>query len=153
MSNPNTQPHSHGEPFTLWVPFPAVAKQRARLGRRRRGRKQVAFTPAATKDFETRLADHVTENLGDHPGFGTRPVCLDIDVHQTGFQVTVRYAESSVRPVGVRGDLDNYVKSISDALNGVLWHDDRQVELLTVGFVGVPRKGTVFLSENVGGNQ
>ncbi len=28
------------------------------------------------------------------------------------------------------GDLDNYVKSIQDGLNGIAWRDDRQVEKL-----------------------
>lgn len=28
------------------------------------------------------------------------------------------------------GDLDNYVKSIQDGLNGVAWRDDRQVKRL-----------------------
>jgi len=28
------------------------------------------------------------------------------------------------------GDLDNYVKSIQDGLNGIAWRDDRKVEKL-----------------------
>lgn len=127
--------------FDVWLPIPAVAKQRARLGRRRRGRRQVAFTPQPTKDFESSVAEFLAEKLGSHPGFGTKPVCVTIDIHKDGFRLAVECAEHSVRPIGVRGDLDNYVKSISDACNGVLWHDDRQVELLQVGFVGSPRKG------------
>jgi crossover junction endodeoxyribonuclease RusA len=32
----------------------------------------------------------------------------------------------------LRGDIDNYVKSILDALNGVAWEDDKQIIELTV---------------------
>lgn len=129
-----------------WLPIKPVAKQRARLGKRRRGR-QVAYTPEATKSFETAVADMITELKGDFPGFGKAPVCLELEVHSDGILVVVEHAACSVRPVGVRGDLDNYVKSVSDALNQVLWDDDRQVELLTVGFVGAPRKGTEHVGE------
>jgi Holliday junction resolvase RusA-like endonuclease len=31
-----------------------------------------------------------------------------------------------------KGDIDNYVKSVLDAANGILWHDDRQVKILSV---------------------
>lgn len=127
------------EPIVFDIKIPAVAKQRARLGRKRRGRKQMAYTPQPTKDFESSVADHIRENLGSHQGFGATPVCVTIDIYKDGFRLAVEPAECSVRPIGIRGDLDNYVKSISDACNMVLWNDDRQVELLTVGFVGIPR--------------
>ena len=58
-------------------------------------------------------------------------------------------AECSVRPVGIRGDIDNYVKSIFDGMNAVIWNDDRQVESLEVVFVGVPRKGTEYVEGEV----
>lgn len=31
-------------------------------------------------------------------------------------------------PTARRGDLSNYQKGIEDACNGVLWHDDRQID-------------------------
>ncbi len=130
--------------FSVWVPLRAVAKQRPRLGRRRRGR-QVAFTPQATKTFEGTLADIVREALPKGYVPFSKSVCVNLEIHGDGFEIQVVPAECSVRPVGVRGDIDNLVKSIFDGLNGVAWVDDRQVELMTVGFVGVPRKGTEYV--------
>jgi hypothetical protein len=43
--------------------------------------------------------------------------------------------------------VDNICKAILDGLNGVAWDDDRQVELMTVHFVGIPRKGTHYVEE------
>lgn len=129
----------------VWVPLKAVAKQRPRMTKRRRGRPSVAYTPKPTKDYEAEVGRLVREAVPEGVVFGSEPVCVNIDIHQSGFLLSVEHAQYSVRPVGVRGDLDNLIKSICDGLNGVLWNDDRQVELLTVGFVGTPRKGTEYV--------
>ena len=47
-----------------------------------------------------------------------------------GPAVEARY----VRPKGIRGDLDNYVKAVLDAGNGVLWEDDRLVVQILARF-------------------
>lgn len=128
----------------IWVPLKAVAKQRPRMTKRRRGRPSVAYTPKPTKDYEAEIGRLVREAVPEGVMFGSEPVCVNIDIHKSGFLLSVEHASCSVRPVGIRGDLDNLVKSIFDGLNGVLWEDDRQVELLNVGFVGLPRKGTEY---------
>lgn len=133
---PETAPE---EGICVWIPLPVVAKQRARLTRRRRGRPNMAYTPEATRNFEQQVGD-LLRAATDEYSFGRKPVCVSIDIHKDGFWLTIQYAEQSVRPVGVRGDVDNYVKSIFDGLNSIAWYDDKQVELLTVGFVGAPRK-------------
>lgn len=38
------------------------------------------------------------------------------------------------RPTGVRGDLDNYVKAVLDASNGIVFDDDRRVTVIIAGF-------------------
>ena len=127
----------------IWISLRAVAKQRARLTRPRRGRKSRAYTPQATVHFENSLAEQYIANGGTH--YGKIPVGLQIEIHKDGFSVDVFPLECSVRPVGVRGDIDNMVKAIQDGLNSVAWDDDRQVELLEVYFVGTPRKGTYYV--------
>lgn len=124
----------------MWIPVKVVAKQRARLTRPRRGRKMRAFTPQQTVHFENAIAEFYAANGGVN--HGTIPVGVSVEIHIDGFNVEVYPLECSVRPVGVRGDVDNIVKAILDGLNGVAWHDDRQVEMFDVAFVGAPRKGT-----------
>jgi Holliday junction resolvase RusA-like endonuclease len=47
-----------------------------------------------------------------------------------------------------RGDLDNYLKLIFDAANGVLWKDDRQIKELhaTIDLVGVSNRPCTVVS-------
>lgn len=130
----------------MWIDLKAVAKQRARLTRPRRGRRSRAYTPQKTKHFEDSLAEAYRSQGGTH--WGAVPVGLQIEIHKDGFDVQVFPLECSVRPVGIRGDVDNYVKAIQDGLNGVAWDDDRQVEMLVVHFVGVPRKGTEYVASD-----
>lgn len=123
----------------LKFPFPVVAKQRARLTRRRKGGKQIAYTPQATRNFETEVGEFWKETFPDY-SVVTEPVHVSIEIRQETFTVQVLPQQQSVRPVGIRGDVDNYVKSILDGLNGVAWVDDKQVEKVTVKFVGAPRR-------------
>lgn len=132
----------------IWIPLRAVAKQRARLTRPRRGRKSRAYTPQATVHFENGVAEHYVANGGIH--YGKIPLGISIEIHKDGMDVTVYPLECSVRPVGVRGDIDNITKAILDGLNGVAWDDDRQIELLDITFVGVPRKGTEYIDAEGG---
>lgn len=118
-----------------YIEIPVVAKQRARLGRRRK-----AFTPPQTVAFETAVENWWRDN-SQH--FGDGPVAVDIEIDREGFYVRVTPLEVSHRPVGIRGDIDNYVKSIFDGLNTAAWKDDKQVEWMEVRFVGEPRKKVV----------
>jgi Holliday junction resolvase RusA-like endonuclease len=112
-----------------------VAKQRARLGRRRK-----AFTPEKTVAFETKIAE-LWEQVGEFYDIDEFPaVAVDIEIESHGIWVKVTPLEASHRPVGVRGDVDNYVKAILDGMNTKAWTDDKAVEHLTVKFRGDARK-------------
>ena len=96
------------------VPGRPQGKQRPRLGRGGR-----VYTPAATRRYESAV----------------RSACL-VAMMQAG--LAKRYAGECgllVRcyfPDGRRRDGDNVLKSVQDALNGLLWIDDSQVTVATV---------------------
>lgn len=87
------------------VPGETVPKGRPRFGR---GGK--VFTPPKTKAFEQKVALFARSAI-KQPWGGAVEVSIDI-----------------FGPYD--GDLDNAVKSVLDGLNGIAYHDDRQVQTL-----------------------
>jgi Holliday junction resolvase RusA-like endonuclease len=49
-----------------------------------------------------------------------------------GTHITVHATKNPDWKSSLKGDVDNYVKSVLDALNGVAWEDDKQIISLTV---------------------
>lgn len=94
-------------------------KQRPRLTR---GRK--AYTPAKTLIFERTIRE-----AWDGPTWDV-PVSLNVVLNKDSIVITVQ--EIDVLPSPLRGDIDNYVKSIMDGLNGAAYTDDKLVRKLTV---------------------
>jgi crossover junction endodeoxyribonuclease RusA len=90
-----------------------IAKQRPRLGRRGR-----VFTPQRTLDFEAQIAE-----AWDGPCFES-PCALVVEFTKDTVKITVKESKYTS---GLRGDIDNYVKSIMDGLNGVAYVDDKLV--------------------------
>lgn len=100
--------------------FKPKVKQRPRLGRRGR-----VFTPIQTLEFE-RLVHEA------YDGFcAENPVALSISLYKDKFTVTVTEYDT-LEPSPLRGDIDNYAKSILDGLNGVAYTDDKLVYKLQV---------------------
>jgi Holliday junction resolvase RusA-like endonuclease len=106
--------------LSVTVPGEPVPKSRARLGRGR------AYTPAATTTAEQRFgwafrAAKVARN--DHDDLGLR-VVFRASTHQ-------------------RRDLDNCIKLVCDAANGIVWRDDVQVTRIEADMIrGVDDPGT-----------
>ena len=103
---------------TVFVPHKPVPKGRPRMTRRGR-----VFTPKRTLDAETLVA----EAWGDNPKF-TGDVGIVMLLGSDGTLITVFPHEAE--PQKLRGDIDNYVKTIMDGLNGKAWDDDKQVTYL-----------------------
>lgn len=114
---------------TVEVPGAPVGKERARTYRDRRTGKTRTVTPQRTRDYEALVAAAWRAAGGEH--HGKAPVRLELDVSAERVRVTVTAAEapSVKRP---RPDLDNIVKSVADALNGVAYDDDRQLVEIVV---------------------
>lgn len=80
------------------------------------------FTPPETRVYEEAVA-----HCYDGPKF-EGPVEITILLQKDSSTVTIRESDHSPSPL--RGDIDNYMKSILDALNGKAFADDKQVLVL-----------------------
>lgn len=92
-----------------------------------RGRRATIYTPSTQHKAEAALkASAMRERL---PAPFSGPVALDIFISQamptTWSQK--KQAEMTGAYVDKKPDSDNQIKTIMDALNGLLWADDRQV--------------------------
>ena len=85
-----------------------------------RNGKAFMYTPAKTVDAEKKIAQ-----AWDGPVFHGE-VAVHIVTDSEGTAVIVERVDIETKS-SLRGDLDNYVKTVLDALNGVAWIDDKQV--------------------------
>jgi len=107
------------------VPWKPHAKQRPVSVTLPNGKKST-FTPKPTRDAEKALAAQWT----DEPLEG--PLAVEITLHKDRVEVRVETAEKPA--VHLRGDIDNYAKTVLDALNKKAWGDDSQIVSLNVRF-------------------
>lgn len=111
---------------TFKFPWKPHAKQRPRSGK---GGRQ-SYTPAATKRAEKAIREAFEEVAGDFdPVEGSVAVQLTITPDDVKVSISQDDYET---PWKLRGDIDNYAKTILDALNGVLYEDDKQIVYLQV---------------------
>lgn len=100
--------------------------------RPRHGRNGNVYTPAATVAAEEAIGWRVKERYA-----GLEPTARPV-----GIALAFRSARPRQRRNG-RADLDNLVKLVKDALNGIAWVDDSQVEELHATLRrSSPRPGT-----------
>lgn len=123
------------------VPGPPVPKARARVVRNQSvipgTRKTRSYTPTKSADYEKHvgmLALAARTRVAKWPG-------LDREV-RIGLSVRVYRSRE-------QGDLDNFIKSAKDALNGVLWADDWQVRRLGECSIEEVEKGRERLEVDV----
>jgi len=100
----------------FWVEGCPVPKQRARTVRSKSG-KVVSFTPKRTARWESvvRLVAQAACSAA-----GWKPTAAAYEV------------EIKVYPARRAGDSDNFAKAVTDAMNGVVYPDDRAIRKLTV---------------------
>jgi len=131
--------------MTLMVNFcvfgEPVGKGRPRFARQ--GGFVKTYTPKKTANWEQEIAQAAKQAMGSQEPLDT-PVALSVRVYKTipvsWSKAKRQQAESNaMKPIG-KPDLDNYIKAIMDAGNGILWVDDSQVcELHSVKSYGSPR--------------
>lgn len=95
-------------------PFEPVAWQRVK-----RSRFGFAYVPDKTKRYKQDIALWASKYAPEKPF----PGAIRIDVL---FYLPRPRKPKSFYPI-VRPDLDNYLKGVMDALNGILWRDDSQI--------------------------
>lgn len=109
------------------IPGEPVGKGRPRLSTR--GGFARAYTPAKTRSYESLIATAAIDAGARAHG---EPVALDVFAYHAiprswSRSKRAQALDGMIRPTGPRGDLDNVVKAVSDALNKIAWHDDGQV--------------------------
>ena len=108
----------------LWVPGEPVAKQRPRFQSRRRGG---TFTPEKTTNWE-----HEVRSAWEQAGLPRLEgsfLKVSAEFQRGGAWIWVEETEWP-RAVGLRGDVDNYLKSILDGLQD---KRNKQREVVEVG--------------------
>lgn len=86
------------------------------------------YTPKRTSEYEKKVAEAYTGECFDKSHTVSVSLVISID----GTHITVTATEAPEWKTSLKGDVDNYAKSILDALNGVAWADDKQVLELKV---------------------
>lgn len=108
----------------LIVPGNAVAKGRPRLG------KWGVYTPKATTDFEKRVGYIAKAAMrGESPMDMAVRLVLHIAVQppKSWSNKDKQSALSGLKhPIG-KADLDNEIKALADAMNGIVYQDDNQI--------------------------
>jgi Holliday junction resolvase RusA-like endonuclease len=111
--------------LSVTVPWKPHAKQRPRVAN------NVAYTPKATKDAEKAIREAFLDAVGDAPLPLDGTVRVDLSLANDHFNIQLHDAADYTQRK-LRGDLDNYAKTILDSLNGVAYSDDSQIVTLTV---------------------
>ena len=93
--------------ISFTVDINPLPKERPRLGNGH------AYTTAKTRDYEHTIAQYALITMNQ----------AQLDTMEGDLGLIVRFYRKDNRRV----DLDNLLKAIKDALNGIIWYDDSQV--------------------------
>ena len=110
------------------IPGIAQAQGRPRAGKTFTGR-TVVYDPSKSRDYKQYVRIVASQNRPEKPYEGQ--IKMQIDVYRPIPKSMPKYkqklaVEGQLRPV-TKPDIDNYFKSVSDALNGVIYKDDSQI--------------------------
>ena len=124
------------------IPGPCVAKPRPRFSSKT-GR---VYTPNKGHKYEKL----VKESYGDNPcfeGFIAVKILFKFEVPKSYSKKKRSEAlEGIIRPT--KADIDNYIKSVLDGLNGVAWRDDRYIYAITAEKIFAEESETIVEIKN-----
>lgn len=106
------------------IPVAPTAKARAKKYFNQKTQKMQSWTPAKTRNFENDVRDYALKFKPDQP--------LEIPLKVSVFFYIQKPKKPKFKYPATRPDLDNYLKSVLDGLNGIMFKDDNCVcEILT----------------------
>jgi Holliday junction resolvase RusA-like endonuclease len=132
------------ERIVVTIPGPPVAKGRPRMTRTGR-----AYTPARTRAAEGYMRHAISAQVGQPLLTGPLAVSVISILPIPASWPKKKQADAAasvIRPTG-KPDADNLGKAVCDAANGLLWHDDGQIVVLTVTKAYGDKPGTVLMVE------
>lgn len=109
--------------YRLTIPGEPVAKARPRVG------KFGTYTPEKTKNYETLVKELYFTRLGQTmlEGELTVEIKAYFGISKSASKKARDEMERGLRRPIKRPDIDNIIKSVTDALNGVAYADDSQI--------------------------
>ena len=84
-------------------------------------------TPAKTVAYERTLRDQAALQIRGH-----EPLSGPLYVSMA-FYFPQKTKKRHQTPKATKPDIDNLVKAVADALNGIVWHDDNQIARILAG--------------------
>lgn len=117
----------------LTVVIPGVMRGKGRPRFTSAGGFARAYTDAQTANAEAWVRACAIEQVGQHVLDGPVSLTMDIAIAPPASWPKKRRAAAlagATFPTG-KPDLDNSIKLVADALNGILWHDDKQIVRVT----------------------
>lgn len=105
-----------------------VPKGRPRMNRKTGN----VYTPTTTTAYEAEVGRLAKIQMMGKPLL-TEPISVAVDAW---LPMPKRFTKAEIAAalagkIAPNGDVDNYAKSCLDALNGIVWIDDRQITVLT----------------------
>jgi Holliday junction resolvase RusA-like endonuclease len=105
--------------------FPPLAQPRPRFTAR--GGKLRAYEPKPAREWKAAVAAEMRKQAAQQ-GFEMAEAGVGVELDATFWlPAPSTHKGRSIPCVGRRGDIDNFLKAIMDAGNGVLWQDDCQI--------------------------
>jgi Holliday junction resolvase RusA-like endonuclease len=105
--------------MAFYIPWTPHAKQRPRVTKTGH-----AYTPAATRKAEAAIITAYQDSAAPKGLEG--PLSVAIQFENEGFHISFEQIDPHVNRK-LRGDIDNYAKTVLDSLNGIAYSDDSQI--------------------------
>lgn len=128
--------------FETFIAMEPVAKGRPRVT------SFGTFTPTKTKDAEARIQMQVALEYKGAPLEEPLTVCVTVHLQKPTSRSKTKASYPTTKP-----DVDNYVKLVLDALNGILWKDDSSVVSMCVTKRYSERQGIYLTVRGIGAVQ